>query len=88
MVQSFSDPLAVAMLRDYNRLLKQEAAATESINRVRSAPKVLRGGARVKKDNKAEYRKLKDRAKNAPFTQRRGAEMEAARALFNGGKRG
>jgi hypothetical protein len=82
MVQSFSDPLAVAMLRDYNRLLKQEAAATESIQRVRKAPKVLKGGARVtKKPEKLDGKTLRQDINQLPLGQRKAAEEDALNKL-------
>lgn len=82
-MSGISDPRVVMLLRRLTQLEKQAKISSEAVKRVQKAPKVLKGaGRKAPKVNNADQ--LIKKAKNAPRSVKRNAELDAVRAILGG----
>ena len=86
-VNSITDPRVMLLLRELSGLREykaaQEGAGAAALKKVRKAPKVLKGlGVRGKKNTKKEIATLTQTAHNARPSQRKGAELNAVKAIL------
>ena len=78
-IDSMDDPIGISLVLELMQLRKEKAEATESLQIVRKAPKVLRGGGRTapKTDN---VKALRDKAR---ATGNKNDELAAVKALLS-----
>ena len=88
-IAQIREPKSLVHWRKYVSLLKykedHEAANNEAVTKVRKAPKVLKSGARIKKETKPDFDKLKESVRNASPGNRRKAEDAAIGKLLQAG---
>jgi len=82
MINHIADPRALAMALDNAKMKAEKVAATASIQKVRAAPKVLKGAARIQPKVGVDIKKLKTSVKNASPRDRKDATFEAQKALY------
>ena len=81
-IGAVSDPRALKLFRDYSRLRAEKQAAEGSIQKVRKAPRVLKGHKAAKPVVKADAKAMRRKIDQLPAGQQRGAELEAVKKLF------
>jgi len=88
-VNSIVDPRAMKMLNELVSLREYkanvEAGTVTALKKVRKAPKVLKGIGRKSPNLKAEAKKLVKVARGASISKRKGAEVEAVKAILAAG---
>jgi hypothetical protein len=86
-VRGITDPRTMKLLYDLMSLREQngqlETAKAAALKKVKKAPKVIGSARRVAKNDKKRTEEAIQRAKNAPRTQRRGAELDAVKAILS-----
>ncbi|MCH9839301.1 hypothetical protein K0U83_26805 [bacterium] len=84
-INSISDPRALTVWRELVLLREEKAAAQGAVKKVRKAPKVLKGAARVSTaPPKPDARKLREKVRNARPGDRRKVEFDAVKQLMGG----
>ena len=84
MINHVSDPRALTIWRELVMLREEKAAATGAIQKVRKAPKVLKGAARIPTKKSVDFSALKKGVQNAKPGDRRKAEFDAVKQLLSG----
>ena len=76
-IEGVDDPIAIGLMHELVQLRAEKTAATETVQRVRKAPKVIKGGKKKPNDH---VKRLSDKAKQ---TGEKGDQIAAVRALLS-----